>query len=244
MRANIRNIWMGGEEELLTRIFDNFLKTPGLHPHLDMWYKIAMGEPLLMLYDMWDEAKKNMELARNYIETMMPLYNVYVGEDVSHELIGVDLFYNDLDELCQAVDMWLQAGQLSQNQNALAQSSASYYRNNGGVNPGAMNVLRGWYELLQVVTDQKRIIRCIAPDCNKLLMFTSDTELLSGTSDGFHNMACKVAHTEGAQDEVLNLQQLPGSQQVQEAVAQPGVISSVGISGGPNVEDTENTPEG
>ena len=81
-------------------------------------------------------------------------------------------------------------------------------------------MIRGWFELLQVLQDNKRIIRCIAEDCPKLLVITPDSDLLSGTVDGYHNTDCQMSHTAGAQEDELQLQQLPGAEQLQETVGQ------------------------
>jgi len=204
----------------------DFLRTPGNHPALASWYQAAQGEPLVILYEVWTEASKIPDQAFNYLDMFMEKYNVLVGTDMAGEASGAELFYSDLTELCQAVDLWLSSGQVTQEQANLASASADYFRHLGGMNPGAMNIIRGWYELLQVIQDKKRLIRCIAPDCNKLLMVlppvgdSTYSDLLAGTIDGYHNKACQVAHTEGGQDTELQLQQLPGSDQLQETVGQ------------------------
>jgi hypothetical protein len=77
----------------------------------------------------------------------------------------------------------------------------------------------------------------VAPECNKLVMISPDKELLSGTDDGYHSGACQQAHTQGAEMQDLTLQQLPGSEQLQEAV---GEISQ----GGPNGVNPEEAPAG
>lgn len=226
MRSSLTHIFAGGEEQYINRILMDFLRTPGNHPAMDSWYKIAQGEPLTLLYDIWTEASKMQDQAYKYLDLVMEQYNVLVGTDVAGEVTGAELFYSDLTELCQAIDMWLQTGQTSQSQAALASASAEYYRSIGGMNPGALNVVRGWFELLQVIQDNKRITRCIASDCNKLLMIlppvgdSTYSDLLSGTIDGYHNKACQVAHTEGGQDTELQLQQLPGNEQLQETVGE------------------------
>lgn len=231
MRGHLSNIWFGGEEQQLTAIFSDFLRTPGLHPMLDMWMKIAKGEPLVILYNTWDESNKtpDVEIAGRYIEVMVDRYNVYVGKDVSNELEGTDLFYHDLTELCEAVDTWLISGELTGQQVSMCEAAANYYRSNGGINPGALNIVRGWFELLQVVRDHKRIIRCIADDCNKLLMITPESELLSGTVDGYHNQECMVKHTEGGEDEDIDFKQLPGNEDLREVVG--------------NVQEAENVAD-
>jgi hypothetical protein len=218
MRGNLVNLFGGEEPAYLARIFSHMLRTPALHPLMDVWYKVSLGEPLAMLYDIFDECRKNQQMARQYLESMIQQFNIYVGDDVSQELTDVDLLYNDLTELCEAVDLWLMSGRLNNDQVGLAQSVSGYYRDNGGINPGALNVIRGWYEMLQVVMGEKLIIRCIAPDCNKLVVITPDKDLLSGTIDGYHNQTCQLAHTEGAENQDLTLQQLPGSQQLSDTV--------------------------
>jgi len=227
MRSSLFNIWFGGEEEQLGRIFKDFLRTPGAHPGLTAWYQVAQGEPLALLYEVWEEANKIPEQTYQYVEMFMERYNVLVGEDMAGTAVGVELFYSDLTELCAAVDMWLSTGQLTSNLSALAAKSGDYYRSIGGMNPGAVNVIRGWYEMLQVIQDRKRLIRCVAPDCNKLLIITPDSELLSGTVDGYHNTDCRVAHIGNPDDEV-QLQELPGMSQLQEAV---GPIAGGGPDG-------------
>ena len=218
MRSSLMNIWYGGEEEQLNRIFMDFLRTPGNHPALEKWLLAAQGEPLTLLYDIWVEANKLPDQAYQYVDMFMETYNVLVGQDMAGQATGAELFYSDLTELCEAVDTWLLTGKLTQAQTGLAMASSDFYRSNGGINPGAVNVIRGWFELLQVVQDNKRIIRCIAEDCPKLLVITPDADLLSGTVDGYHNTDCLMSHTSGGQEEELQLQQLPGAEQLQETV--------------------------
>lgn len=231
MRARLDNMWAGGEEEQLVAILKDFLRTPGNHPALAAWYQLAQGEPLAVLYDLWTEAKKMPDQAYAYVQMFMEQYNVLVGRDMAGEVAGAELFYNDLTELCNAVDVWLSAGQVDQTQGGTAMAAADFYRSVGGFNPGAVNILRGWYELHQVILGRKRIIRCTAADCSKLLVINPENDLLSGTDDGYHSTSCKEAHTPGAQDTELQLKQLPGSGELQDAV-------------GPIVEGTDvDTPE-
>lgn len=218
MRSSLTNVWFGGEEEQLNRIFQDFLRTPGNHAYLTTWLQVANGEPLALLYDVFTEANKLPEHAYKYVELFMEKYNVLVGQDMAGEATGAELFYHDLTELCNAVDSWLMAGQLSTQESGIAQATADYYRSLNGFNPGAINIIRGWYELLRVIQDTKRIIRCIAPDCNKLLIITPTGDLLSGTVDGYHSNGCKEAHTEGNVDQELTVQQLPGQRELQKAV--------------------------
>ncbi len=222
MRGNLTNIWYGGEDTQLGRIFQDFLRTPGNHPYLEMWLRVATGEPLAFLYDIWTEAKKKPEEAYRFMTLFMEQYNVAVGVDVAGEASGEELFYNDLTELCNAVDSWISTGQLSAQETGFAEQAANFYRNNGGINAGALNIIRGWYELLQVIQDRKRVARCTAADCNKLLIFAPSADryadLLSGTVDGYHSMECKLAHSEGAQDQQVLLNQLPGNTELESAV--------------------------
>lgn len=218
MRSSLQNPWFGGEEAQLSAIFRDFLRAPGGHPALVAWHQVANGEPLAILYEVWSVASSVPEQAYAYIDVFMEQYNVLVGVDMAGDASGSELFYHDLTELCTAVDTWLSTGQTTNIQADLAQAASSYYSGIGGMNLGALNVIRGWYELLQVIQDKKRIIRCVATECNKLLVITPDAELLSGTEDGYHNTACREAHLAGAPDDELQLQQLPGNQQLQAAV--------------------------
>ena len=218
MRSSLTNVWLGGEEEQLNRIFQDFLRTPGNHPYLTAWLQVANGEPLALLYDVWTEANKLPDQAYKYVQLFMEKYNVAPGTDMVGEAAGAELFFHDLTELCKAVDSWLMAGQLSAQETGIAQASAEYYRSVNGLNPGAINIIRGWYELLQVVRDTKRVIRCTATDCNKLLVISPDNDIYSGTVDGYHSTDCKVLHTAGSTDQKLTMQQLPGQGQLQETV--------------------------
>jgi len=220
MRSSLGNLWFGGEEAQLNKMFSDFLRTPGNHRLLAAWYQVAQGEPLAYLYDVWEEANKQPDAAYKYMDLFMERYNVLVGSDMAGEATGAELFYSDLTELCSAVDTWLVTGNLTETQAGLGKASSDYYRSIGGINPGAINIIRGWYELFQVMQGHKQIIRCIAPDCNKLLVITPDTELLSGTVDGYHSTDCQVSHTQGGEDTALQLQQLPGNVQLQETVGE------------------------
>ncbi len=198
----------------------SMLRTPGLHRLLHVYSLIAQSEILPMLYDQW--ATSTQYPSARILETFIHRWNVDVGTDSNRSpgisnLYGEDLFAHDLEELCVAVNTLMQTDELSADQIDTCTKAEAYYRELGGVNPGAISIARGWHELMLVIRESKHLTRCIAPECGRLLVYDNQGAMLSGTPQGYHSEKCLETHTGGTAIQPANL---PGAQEAAEVVGQ------------------------
>jgi len=199
-----------------------FLRTPGRHRLLETFQRTAESEVLPMLYDQWATSKQYPQV--KVLEVFIHRWNVDIGTDSNtspeiESLYGTDLFAYDLEELCIAINTLMQTNELTAEQIDITAKAEGYYRNLGGANPGAISIARGWHELMLVIRGAKRLARCQAPECGRLLMYDSEGMVLSGTPEGYHSMECLQGHTAGGPSAVPS-GMLPGAQDVAAVVGQ------------------------
>ena len=232
MRSELFSIMRNPEAAIETQLA-SMLRTPGLHRLLHVYSLICQSEILPMLYDQWATSKQYP--SARILETFIHRWNVDVGTDSNHSpgipyLYGEDLFAHDLEELCVAVNTLMQVDELSADQIGTCTKAEAYYRELGGVNPGAISIARGWHELMLVIREAKQLRRCIAPECGRLLVYDNQGITLSGTTQGYHSEKCLEAHTGGTAIQPANL---PGAQEAAAVVGQvienePETIAAAG----------------
>ena len=228
----------------------SMLRTPGQHRLLETYSHTVNTEMLPMLYDVWATSKEHPEA--EILEVFIHRWNVDVGTDANRTpgvplLFGTDLFKQDLEELCVAVNTYMTTNELTAEQIEITTRAEAYFRGLGGPNPGAISIARGWHELMLVIRGAKRLDRCKAVECGRLLSIESQSNaVLSGTVYGYHSEGCQEKHTGGPVGEIVQqipMADLPGAA---EAVAAAGVVIPGGETGQPaaDAELREQLPEG
>jgi len=199
MRTELFNI---GEnpEAVLDQMLAQFLRSPGAHRLLEVYQATTQTEILPMLYDILATAKES-DVGIQVLNVFIFRWNVDVGTCASSQqpqLSGTDLFASDLEELCIAVNTFLQTNELTEEQLNLGTRIEGYFQTVKGANRGAISILRGWLELMDYVRGNRKLVRCMAPECGRLLSMGPGDEVLSGTVYGYHSEACQERHGDAA----------------------------------------------
>lgn len=217
MRTELFNI---GEnpEAVLDQMLAQFLRSPGAHRLLEVYQATAQTEILPMLYDIWATAKES-EVGMQVLNVFIFRWNVDVGTCATAQqtqLSGTDLFASDLEELCIGANTFLQTNELTEEQLNLGTRIEGYFQQVKGPNRGAISILRGWLELMDYVRGNRKLVRCTAVECGRLLSIGPGGEVLSGTTYGYHSQACQERYGDAEPS-------TPGPA-AQEAVAEPEEI--------------------
>ena len=212
-------------EVVVEQFLAQFLRAPGNSRLLDVYSLTCQTEIIPMLYDVWATAKEVSTPgdAKSIIQVFLFRWNVDTG--ASPDLAGWELFAADLEELCLGVNTYLQTNELTQEQLQTGMRVQQFFSAIRGANPGAISIPRGWLDLMAYVSGTKKLERCVAPDCGRLLSISNDDAVLSGTVYGYHAQNCQDHHSQvPATNGQPQTAPPAGEPPAQEAVAEPEVV--------------------